>query len=64
MFIADLGFRDKTGLIALKQFPLKLGCWSRRIYGNCIYAKNLLRDLDILAICEHWLYQDELVFSG
>ena len=52
--------------IAHKQITLKLGslgCWNcSGIYGSYIYAKKLLRELDIFAICEHWLYPDELIF--
>jgi hypothetical protein len=50
--------------IAHKQITLKLGCWNcSGIYGNYIYVMTLLREsADIFAICEHWLYPDELIF--
>ena len=33
-----------------------------RIYENFSYAKVLLKTCDVLAVTEHWLYQDELSF--
>ena len=39
------------------------GCWNcGGVYGNFIYVKALLRTLDVLALSEHWLYEDELSF--
>lgn len=32
------------------------------IYGNYVYARELLKNTDILALSEHWLYEDELSF--
>ena len=46
-----------------KLTKIKLGCWNcGGVYGNFIYVKTLLRSLDILALSEHWLYEDELTF--
>lgn len=40
---------------------IELGCWNcNGVYGSFIYVKALLRSLDILALSEHWLYEDEL----
>ena len=42
---------------------LKIACWNcSGIYGNYIYARDLLKNIDILALSEHWLYYDELSF--
>ena len=42
---------------------LNFGCWNcGGVYGNFIYVKSLLRTLDVLALSEHWLYEDELTF--
>ena len=39
------------------------GCWNcGGVYGNFTYAKALLSTLDVLALSEHWLYEDELSF--
>lgn len=38
-------------------------CWNcSGIYGNFVYARDLLKATDILASSEHWLYKDELCF--
>ena len=38
-------------------------CWNcSGIYGNFVYARELLKDSDIFALSEHWLYKDELCF--
>ena len=40
-----------------------ISCWNcRGIYGNYKYAKTILNQVDIMAISEHWLYEDELYF--
>ena len=44
---------------------LNITTWNwgaRGIYGNFSYAKVLLKTCDVLAVTEHWLYQDELSF--
>ena len=42
---------------------LKITCWNcSGIYGNYLYARDLLKNIDILALSEHWLYYDELSF--
>ena len=42
---------------------VNFGCWNcAGVYGNFIYIKALLRTLDVLALSEHWLYEDELIF--
>lgn len=42
---------------------LNVTCWNcSGIYGNYVYARNLLKSTDILAISEHWLYNDDLSF--
>lgn len=44
---------------------LNFKCWNcSGIYGNYAYAKNLLDTSDVLALSEHWLYEDELNFLG
>ena len=43
--------------------PLNITCWNcSGIYGNYVYARKLLKNTDILALSEHWLYEDELSF--
>ena len=40
-----------------------ISCWNcGGIYGNYKYAKTILNQVDIMAISEHWLYEDELSF--
>ena len=42
---------------------LRIACWNcSGIYGNYFYARDLLKNTDILALSEHWLYNDELSF--
>ena len=42
---------------------LKITCWNcSGIYSNFIYARNLLKKTDLLALSEHWLYNNELNF--
>jgi hypothetical protein len=39
---------------------LRIACWNcSGIYGNYFYARDLLKNTDILALSEHWLYNDE-----
>jgi hypothetical protein len=46
-----------------KLTKIELGCWNcGGVYGSFIYVKALLRSLDILALIEHWLCEDELTF--
>ena len=53
----------KVVLIRGKMAKLNFGCWScGEVYENFIYVKSLLRTLDVLALSEHWLYEDELTF--
>jgi hypothetical protein len=38
---------------------LRLTCWNcSGIFGSFTYVKNLLERSDILALSEHWLYDD------
>ena len=42
---------------------LNFTCWNcSGIFGNYSYARKLLQNTDILALSEHWLYNDELDF--
>ena len=42
---------------------LNCTCWNcSGIFGNYSYATKLLQTTDILALSEHWLYNDELDF--
>jgi exonuclease III len=42
---------------------LRIACWNcSGIYGNYFYARDLLKNTDILALSEHWLYNDDLSF--
>ena len=53
----------KVVLIREKIAKLNFGCWNcGGVYGNFIYVKSLVRTLDVLALNEHWLYEDELTF--
>ena len=35
---------------------LRVACWNcSGIYSNYLYARDLLKNIDILALSEHWL---------
>ena len=53
----------KVVLIQKRLGKVNFGCWNcAGVYGNFIYIKALLCTLDVLALSEHWLYEDELIF--
>ena len=42
---------------------MNIACWNcGGIKSNFVYIKKLLESVDVLALSEHWLYEDELSF--